>query len=148
MQLTQKTEYALRVLIYLSLQEKDKRSNISEITQCFSLSRNHIVKIVHELGKLNFIITTRGKGGGIQLNHSSDTIKLGEVVRKMEANLEMVDCEKPVCPIIPVCQLKNILNQARDAFLNHLDGYSLADINQQPEQLLQLLNKSLIHNKS
>ncbi len=148
MQLTQKTEYALRVLIYLSLQEKDKRSNITEITACFSLSRHHIVKIVHQLGKLKFIQTTRGKGGGMQLNHSSEQIKLGDVVRKMESNLEIVDCEKPVCPIIPVCQLKNILNQARDAFLNHLDDYSLADINQQPEQLLHLLNESLIHNKS
>ncbi len=139
MQLTQKTEYALRILIYLSLQDKDKRSNISEIAECFSLSRNHIMKIVHELGKLGFIETIRGKGGGIKLNHNSQQIYIGHVVREMEANLEMVDCEKPVCPIISICHLKGVLNKARDAFLRELDQYSLADINQQPEQLLQLL---------
>ena len=57
MQLTQHTEYALRVLIYLSLQEKEKRCNISEIADCFSLSRNHLVKIVHKLSKEGFIET-------------------------------------------------------------------------------------------
>jgi Rrf2 family nitric oxide-sensitive transcriptional repressor len=141
MQLTQKTEYALRILIYLSLQEKQKLSNISEISDCFSLSRNHIVKIVHELGKLNFIKTTRGKGGGLQLNHESKEILLGEVVRKMESNLEIVDCQKPACPIVPICRLKGILHQARDAFLSQLDLYTLDDLKQEPEQLLQLLKK-------
>ena len=139
MQLTQHTEYALRILIYLSLQEKQKRSNITEISACFSLPRNHIVKIVHKLGKLNFISTIRGKGGGIQLNRDIEAIFIGDVVRKMEANLEIVNCEKPICPIIPVCQLKGILNQARDAFLQTLDSYSLSDINQQPQVLLKLL---------
>ena len=141
MQLTQHTEYALRILLYLSLQEKEKRSNITEIAQCFSLSRNHIVKIVHKLGKLAFIQTTRGKGGGIQLIHDADKIFIGDVVRKMETNLEIVDCEKPDCPIVPVCQLKNILNEARDVFLQTLDAYSLADINQQPQLLLNLMQK-------
>lgn len=147
MQLTQHTEYALRILIYLSLQEKQQRSKITEISECFSLPRNHIVKIVHKLGKFNFISTIRGKGGGIQLNRDIDTIFIGDVVRKMEANLEIVNCEKPVCPIIPICQLKGILNQARDAFLQTLDSYSLADINQQPQLLLKLLKNHTEQNK-
>ncbi|WP_198266554.1 Rrf2 family transcriptional regulator [sulfur-oxidizing endosymbiont of Gigantopelta aegis] len=140
MQLTQKTEFALRILIYLSLQDKQKLSNITEISDCFSLSRNHIVKIVHELGKLDFIKTTRGKGGGLQLNHHCHDIRLGDVVRKMESNLDIVDCEKPACPIVPICRLKGILHQARDAFLAQLDLFTLEDLKQQPEQLLQLLH--------
>jgi len=142
MQLTQHTDYALRVLIYLALQESEKRSNITEIAQCFSMSRNHIVKIVHELGQLDFINTTRGKGGGIQLKQSADSISIGDVVRKMEVNLDIVNCEKPSCPILPVCQLKGILHQARDAFLQTLDRYTLADISQQPQMLLNLLQQS------
>lgn len=140
MQLTQHTEYALRILLYLSLQDKQKLINITEIAQSFSLPRNHIVKIVHKLGKLEFIRTTRGKGGGIQLNHSSDAIVIGDVVRKLEANLEIVNCEKTSCPILPACKLKNILDLAGDAFLQTLDMYSLADINQQPQMLLKLLH--------
>lgn len=139
MQLTHQTEYALRILIYLSLQEETKRSNITEIADSFSLSRNHIVKIVHKLGKLGLIETSRGKGGGLKLNHDSKEISIGNVVRLMEANLDIVNCEQPTCPILPVCKLKNILNQARDAFLKTLDSYSLADINQEPKLLLHLL---------
>ena len=73
MQLTQHTEYALRVLIYLSLQEKERRCNISEIVDSFSLSRNHIVKIVHKLGKEGFIETARGKGGGMWLKDNPES---------------------------------------------------------------------------
>lgn len=147
MHLTQHTDYALRILIYLSLRDKQTRSNISEIVDCFSIPRNHVVKIVHKLGKLGFIKTTRGKGGGIQLKHDAEKILIGDVVRKMEVNLEIVNCNKPLCTLKPACQLKGILDLARDAFLTTLDKYSLADINQQPALLL-LFRQNETHQKS
>jgi len=139
MQLTHYTDYALRVLIFLSLQKKETRTNVSEIAGCFGMSRNHVMKIVHRLGQLEFIQTTRGKGGGIQLKQHASEIKLGDVVRKMEATLEIVNCDVPPCPIRSACHLKGILNLARDAFLHTLDQYSLADLSRQPEQLTVLL---------
>ena len=145
MQLTQHTEYALRILIYLSLKEKETRSTISEIVDCFSLPKNHIIKIVHKLGKEGFIETTRGKGGGMWLKNSPEDIIIGDVVRKMEVNLELVNCEKPVCPIISVCELIHILNRAKDAFFQVLDLYTIADINQKPEIMIKLLK---IHKQS
>ena len=141
MQLTHYTDYGLRVLIFLSIQEEKQRVTISEIADHFKIPRNHLVKVVHRLGQLNYIQTTRGKHGGIILGRSIDEINIGEIVRQMEANLDVVNCESPFpCPIKPDCQLKSILHKAGDAFLNVLDQYTIADLQQSSDQLKVLLN--------
>ena len=145
MQLTHYTDYGLRVLIFLSIQENEQRVTISEIAEHFKIPRNHLVKVVHRLGQLEFILSTRGKNGGIILGQPSDQIHIGDVVRKMESTLDIVNCESPSpCPLNPSCRLKSILQSAGDAFLNVLDQYTIADLQQAPGQLNTLLNWPII----
>ena len=140
MQLTRYTDYSLRVLIFLSLQKEGQRITISDISEHFDIPRNHLVKVVHRLGVLDFIHTTRGKNGGIHLASPTDQIRIGDVVRQMENTLDVVHCESPSpCPIGSNCKLKSLLNQATDAFLDVLDQYTIADLNQRPDQLKVLL---------
>ena len=140
MQLTRYTDYSLRVLIFLSLQKEGQRSTISDIAEHFDIPRNHLVKVVHRLGVLDFIHTTRGKNGGIHLATAADQIRIGEVIRQMENTLDIVHCESPSpCPIGSNCRLKSLLNQATDAFLEVLDQYTIADLNQRSKQLKVLL---------
>lgn len=145
MQLTHYTDYSLRVLIFLSLQGDEQRITITDIAEHFSIPRNHLVKVVHRLGLLGYIETTRGKNGGIRLALPADQISIGQVVRQMEATLDVVNCQAPSpCPIRSGCQLKSILNLATDAFLEVLDQYTVADLNQRPRQLKKLLKWSAI----
>jgi len=141
MQLTHYTDYGLRVLIFLSLQEETQRVTISDIAEHFDIPRNHLVKVVHQLGKLNYINTTRGKNGGIRLAQDTQNIRIGDVIRHMETRLDVVDCNSPSpCPIKENCKLKSILQQAGEAFLAVLDQYSIEDLQQKPEQLKNLLH--------
>jgi len=141
MQLTHYTDYSLRVLIFLSLQEDGQRITITDIAEHFAIPRNHLVKVVHRLGQLNYIDTTRGKNGGIRLAQPADQIGIGEVVRQMEATLDIVNCQSPSpCPIRSECQLKSILDLAADAFLDVLDQYTITDLNQKSAQLRKLLH--------
>lgn len=142
MQLTRHTDFALRALIFLSLKESGDLATITEIADHFAVPRNHLVKVVHRLGKLGYIRTLRGKGGGLRLGRAAETIRLGEVVRDVEVTLDMVDCSKPVCPLLTGCRLKDMLNEARDAFLGVLDQYTLADLKKQPAPLRNLLSLS------
>ena len=66
MRLTNYTDYALRVLIFLALKKEDELSTIKEIAETYQISKNHLMKIIHDLGKLGFIDTIRGRNGGIQ----------------------------------------------------------------------------------
>jgi len=140
MQLTRYTDYGLRVLIFLSLQEEGRRSNVSEIAAHFAIPRNHLVKIVHRLGQLGYVQTIRGKNGGILLATSADSIGIGDVVRDLESTLEAVACELPSpCPILPACLLRGVLAKGMKSFFAVLDEVTLADLVRRPKQLKGLL---------
>jgi Rrf2 family nitric oxide-sensitive transcriptional repressor len=130
MQLTLYTDYSLRVLIYLGLR-RDRLSTVSEIAESYGISRNHLVKVVHNLASLGFIQSTRGKGGGLSLARAPEHINIGDVVRHTEQNFNIVECfdgKNRACPITAVCRLKGVLSDAASAFMRVLDGYSLADV--------------------
>jgi len=130
MQLTRYTDYSLRVLIYLSL-NRERSSTISEIAEYYKISRNHLVKVVHNLSLKKYINSSRGKGGGLKLAHNPGDIIVGSVVRDTEPNFHIAECFNEVhddCSVESICQLKNILSTAASNFLNTLDGFTVADI--------------------
>lgn len=127
MRLTRHTDYALRVLIYAGARDY-RLVTITEVADAYRISRNHLVKVVNTLGRQGYLETLRGKGGGIRLSRPSAAISVGHVVRTMEERLDIVDCTGSECPIRVPCRLRSALDQARDAFMGVLDGYTLADL--------------------
>jgi len=127
MRLTRHTDYALRVLMYAGARN-DRLVTITEVANAFRISRNHLVKVVNNLGHQGYLQTVRGKGGGMRLNKDPQAISVGKVVRAMEEHLDIIDCAGSECPILAPCKLRTALGEARDAFMQVLDGYTLADL--------------------
>ena len=142
MKLTQHTDFSLRLLIFLSLQNKGELVTIDHVVEHFLILKNHLTKIVNKLSKLGYINTVRGKNGGICLAKAASEINLSEVVKAMEANIEVVNCNTPACPLTNNCELKHILDDAQQAFFSTLERYTLSDICTQPKKLKLLLNIS------
>jgi Rrf2 family transcriptional regulator, nitric oxide-sensitive transcriptional repressor len=130
MRLTVYTDYALRLLIYAAL-KPDGLVNIGEVADAYGISRNHLTKVVHELGIAGYVATVRGKGGGLRLARPASAIRVGDVVRQTEPDMALTPCLgsfEAACPIVPACRLKSALEEAGDAFLRVLDGYTIADL--------------------
>ena len=127
MQLNKFTDYALRLLMYIS-RPRDTPYTIAEIARDLHVSQNHLVKIVHFMGKQDWIITTRGKGGGIRLNAETLNLNLGQIVRILQGNNQIVECNTPPCVLRSNCGLKGILDQALEQFYQSLDHYRLSDV--------------------
>lgn len=130
LRLTVYADFSLRLLMYLAVQG-DGLSTIPQIARSYGISQNHLVKVAHRLGREGYIITTRGVNGGLRLARPTAEINVGEVVRRMEPDMAIVPCMHPVdsaCPIVPACLLRNVMEEARCAFLEVLDGYTLADL--------------------
>ena len=129
MKLTAFTDYSLRVLIYLAAQP-GKRATIAGIAQSFDVSLNHLTKVVHFLGQHGWLANVRGKGGGLELGASPESIVIGDVVRQTEGEAALVECfgADGRCSIAPVCRLRGVLGEAIDAFYLVLDGTTLADL--------------------
>ena len=142
MHLTHYTDYALRTLIFLAA--SGKPSTISEVAGRFNISRNHLVKVVHNLGKIGFIKTERGKTGGIRLAMQPNDIRVSDVVRRMEPNFHLVECfcpQRDSCPITPVCDLKQVLEKAFDNFMTELEKHTIADMLGNKDEILAMLQK-------
>jgi Rrf2 family nitric oxide-sensitive transcriptional repressor len=129
-QLTRYSDYSLRVLIYLAVRP-ERLATIEEISQAYGISRAHLMKVVHQMGRAGFLDTVRGRGGGFRLARPPEAITVGEVIRHTEDRLDLVECFDPGtshCRIEPVCGLRGVLEEALDAFLETLDRYTLADL--------------------
>ncbi|MDI9244507.1 Rrf2 family transcriptional regulator [Marinobacter sp. CHS3-4] len=142
MHITRYTDYSLRVLVYLASQG-DELSTIQQISESYDISRNHLMKVVHQLNKKGYIETVRGKKGGMRLRLSPADINIGVLIRETENELGVVECltGNNSCRIAPVCGLKGMFSEAMQAFLETLDKYTLADVipSAHRPQLLRLL---------
>jgi Rrf2 family transcriptional regulator, nitric oxide-sensitive transcriptional repressor len=140
MRLTQFTDYSLRVLIYLGV-KPDGFATISEIAEKYGISRNHVMKVVYQLGQLGYLKTVRGKGGGVRLGQPPEDINLGRLVRKTEPDMRIVECFGPdnTCCLDPACGMKGILASALRAFLETLDKHTLADVIRNEQELQRML---------
>lgn len=139
MQLTRYTDYALRTLLQASLLPEGERLSVAQITETYDISRSHVMKIVQRLGQLGYLRNIRGKGGGIELGKEPADINIGAVVMDMESNLQVIDCNMPYCRLQPGCKLKRVLAEAINAFIAVLESYTLADLLENKDELLQLL---------
>lgn len=142
MRLTLYTDYSLRVLLYLGAKDPEELSTIQNISDSYGISKNHLMKVTHELGKLGYIETVRGRGGGIRLAVVPEEINIGQLVRKTEEDFYLVECFNPEsvgCIISPVCSLKGALNKALHAYIAVLDSYHLSDFLTSKEDLAAIL---------
>lgn len=141
MQLTLHTDFGLRTLIYVALKPEGELSTVSEVAEALDMPRNHLVKVVHRLGRAGFLQTVQGKHGGISLAKAAGHIRIGDVVREMEPTMQPIDCNRSAgqCRLLPSCELRNILQEASAAFLAVLDRYTLADLVTQPASLIRLI---------
>lgn len=135
MHITRYTDYSLRVLIYLAINQ-EKISTISDIATSYDISKNHLMKIVQQLNQRGYVLATRGQNGGLKLNQPAADINIGSLVREIEDKNKLVECfgEDNKCVITPSCQLKQVFAEAQDNFFKTLDAYTLQDLLGQEQQ--------------
>ena len=141
MKLTTFTDDSLLVLIDLATQP-GQRATIAQIAVAFDVSENHLVKVVHHLGKGGWLANVRGKGGGLELAHAPSRINIGSVVRQTEGAAVAAECFSDAgsrCVIAGCCRLKGVLGEAVTAFYAVLDRYTLADIVGNRDELATVL---------
>jgi Rrf2 family nitric oxide-sensitive transcriptional repressor len=130
MRLTSYTDYALRTLIFLGM-NRDRLVTIQDIADLHAISKNHLMKVVHQLGVTGMVDTVRGRNGGLRLKREPGDINIGEVVRNTETDFYMAECFDPdnhACAYSAACSLKGVLGAATAAYLKVLDGVTLADM--------------------
>ena len=140
MRLTQRTDYALRVLMHLAVD--DETASVGEIAGRFAISENHVMKVAQELARAGWVEAQRGRGGGLRLAVPAGAIRVGDVVRRFEPDFRLVECFDPEvndCVVTQACSLRSVLGEALEGFLARLDEVSLAEVTRNKNRLIQLL---------
>ena len=130
MRLTSFTDYSLRTLLFLSA-NRDRLVTIQDIADLHAISKNHLMKVVYQLGQSGLVETVRGRNGGLRLGKEPKDINIGALVRATETDFFMAECfdrDTDICPLTQDCKLKHTLNDATRAFLAVLDQQTLADM--------------------
>ena len=141
MRLTKHTDYSLRVLVYLAV-HPDGVATIDQVAEAYTISRNHLMKVVHRLATHGIIETQRGRHGGFRLARDPSAIGLGSIIRLTEPDFALVECLDPHgegCVIYESCSLHGVLDDATKAWFAVLDRYTLADLTGARTSLMQLL---------
>ena len=140
MRLTYFSDYAFRVLIYLAI-NPDRRCTIQEVSDAYGISKAHLMKVVNTLARAQLVVAQRGPNGGLTLAMPPEQIRLGDVVRKTEDDLALVECFRcdNTCRLTPACRLAPALGRALAAFLHELDRQTLADMVQDEEPVKSAL---------
>ena len=124
MKLSMFTDNTLKVLMYV-VAHPEHRCTRTEIAEYFSLSVEHLRKVIHQLHLWGYLKTFPGRNGGIELARSAQDINLGDLVRKTEKQMTMYDCQGHNCRLLPSCSLNRVLARAQEAFLHELGKHSL-----------------------
>ena len=140
MQLTQFSDYSLRLALYLAA-HPHQLVTLQEVSEAYGISQHHLVKVTGRLIEHGVVASVRGRNGGLRLSRAPEAINIGELVRMTEPHFNLVECfdaDTNTCPIDKACGLKAVLRQAQDAFLRELDRYTLAEFAPRAPALIRL----------
>ncbi len=141
MKLTQYSDLGLRLMMYLALRQAEPVT-IGEASERLAVSKNHLVKVSHQLTRAGLIESLRGRNGGVRLASPSETITVEQVLRATEDNFDLVECMaagESHCQIVGACKLSAALYNAREAFFASLREISMADLVKNPRALERTL---------
>lgn len=129
MRLTKSTDIALRIVMRLAVAGDSANPTTREVAEVMGVQYTHAAKVVAQLQHLGVVVARRGRGGGLALAETGRPVSVGWLVRRLEGEGDVVDCEGDVpCPLAAACRLRRALRQAQEAFYASLDSLSVEDL--------------------
>jgi Rrf2 family nitric oxide-sensitive transcriptional repressor len=111
----------------------DESSTIRRIADAMQVPYSHLTKVVARLQHFGLVETHRGRGGGLAITASGRQASIGALVRQLEGDGDVVDCEGATpCPLHTACRLRGALRRAQEAFYASLDPLTVEDLTRSP----------------
>lgn len=124
--------------MHLAQLKPGEMTTVSALSARLNWTQNHIVKVVHRLGLEGWIISQRGRQGGVRLAKEPAEYWIGDIIERLEGPEPLIDCQDPPCSLQPVCLFKKTLEKGLEAFYKTLNRQTLADLALDPSVLSSL----------
>jgi Rrf2 family protein len=134
--LSSKAKYALRAATHLTERYADRTWTLtSDIADEARIPKKFLEAILVELRDHGLLDSHRGRYGGYRLARPPSRIAVGDIIRAIDGPLALTPCSSRTqygacadCVDPMICALRPVLQEARDAVSDVLDGCSLAQL--------------------
>lgn len=137
MRISTRGRYAVRVMLDLAMQEKDKCIKVKEIAKRQGLSEKYLEQIISILNKAGYVKSVRGAQGGYLLTKDPHEYTVGMILRLTEGSLNPVAClddEVNQCERCDSCETLDVWKQISGAINMVVDNVTIGDLKKQQEE--------------
>jgi len=132
MQLTQATDYSLRVVLYLATLEPGVVVTAKDISAHENVPMRFLLKTLRSLVKAGLLHSYRGPDGGYALAKEPKEITLRDVIEAVEGPVYINRCfiDEDYCTKhwTRACPVHRALNDIQKVLVQELDKYNFADL--------------------
>jgi Rrf2 family protein len=132
--ITRETDYAIRVLLFLSKNNSGELASTTEIAEKMQMPYRFLRKIVHNLTNCGLITAVRGKYGGIKLAKDPASISLYKVIQMLDHRSVLLNsccdhsCENEPCARTKVCTVHDRLEELQKYLSKELKKINFAEL--------------------
>ena len=122
-------KYALMALIELA-SSPGQRVQIRDLSESTGIPRQFLGKIVQTLVKAGILISSRGRGGGIQYATDPNGVSIASIIRIIDGNSALMNCMfgLQLCDGTRNCPIHPLWGPIREQILEFLEKTTLADL--------------------
>jgi len=131
MDISTKTRYGLRAVLYLGLKYSTDKVSLKEISDTEDISKRYLEQIFAVLKNGGIVNSIKGTKGGYFLSKNPSEITVGEVIRLLEGSLEVVDndeIKKYSTQDIEYTVINKVWNKINIAIEKVVDEITIQDI--------------------
>ncbi len=130
MKISTKGRYALRVMIDLALNSKDRFVSLNEISKRQNISNKYLEQIISLLNKAGYLETARGNMGGYKLLKKPSEYVVGDILRATEGDLAPIFCltENGDCERKKECMTYSFWEGLDQVITEYVDSKTLEDL--------------------
>ena len=130
MKISTRSRYGIRLLMDIAMNSKGQAVSLQEVARRQDISLKYLEKITRILKQGGYLTGKRGPSGGHRLTKPVQEIQLGDVVRLLEGDLELVNCwmNDIPCPRMQNCKTHQIWSELTEIIYTKLNSITLQDL--------------------
>ena len=135
LELSRKSDYALRAVIYLARISEDRFGRVSEIAKAKDIPQAFLAQILPLLANQGLVKSQQGAHGGYALARSPETISFLDIIESVEGPLRLNKCvegQHEDCTILDTCEMQHVWNRAQSQMVDFLRGVTMASMLEAP----------------
>ena len=140
LELSRKSDYALRAVIYLARISDDRFGRVSEIAKAKDIPQAFLAQILPLLANHGLVKSQQGAHGGYALAREPESISFLDIIESVEGPLRLNKCvegQHDNCTILDTCEMQHVWNQAQSQMVDFLRGVTMADMLEAPHHAEQ-----------